>query len=65
MPHFGLLFRRRLLNAGCRRRQVAGDCRGATGEVSVAEIFDKDTFVHLMFRCVNAYEIDFACSIRA
>jgi hypothetical protein len=39
---------------------MAGDRRGATGKPSVAETFDKGTFVHLMFRCVNVYDIDFA-----
>jgi hypothetical protein len=39
---------------------MAGDHWSATGKPGVAEIFDKGTFVHLMFRCVNVYEIDFA-----
>ena len=31
--------------------------------MNVAEVFDKGMSIHLMFRCVNVYEIDFACMI--
>jgi hypothetical protein len=49
-----------VLERGCRRGRMAADRRGVTGKPNVAETFDKGTFVHLMFRCVNVYDIDFA-----